>query len=91
MSMRAPGSALGDDAVAIDFEGRAIPGRIGESLAAALTAAGELVLREARGGPRGLFCGMGVCQECVVEIGGVARRAAVTLATRSGVQGSMRA
>ena len=79
MSMRAPGSALGDDAVAVEFEGRPIRGRSGESLAATLTAAGELVLRETRGGePRGLFCGMGVCQECVVEIGGIPRRACMT-------------
>ena len=63
--------ALGADSVAIDFEGRAIRGRPGETVAAALTAAGERELREtAGGGRRGLFCGMGVCQECLIEIDG---------------------
>lgn len=46
-------------------------GRHGESLAAALTAAGVRILRETRSGsPRGMFCGMGVCQDCLVQIDG---------------------
>jgi aerobic-type carbon monoxide dehydrogenase small subunit (CoxS/CutS family) len=36
-----------------------------------LWAAGIRRLRGSPGGaPRGLFCGMGVCQECVVEVEG---------------------
>lgn len=70
----------GGEAVAFEFEGRALRGRRGESLAAALTAAGERELRIARDGRRrGLFCGMGVCQECLVEIDGrPAQRACMT-------------
>jgi NADPH-dependent 2,4-dienoyl-CoA reductase/sulfur reductase-like enzyme len=69
--LRVPGAALGADAVAFSFQGRKIRGRPGETLAAALTAAGERELRETKAGePRGLFCGMGVCQECLVEIDG---------------------
>ncbi|MDJ0950429.1 MAG: FAD-dependent oxidoreductase [Alphaproteobacteria bacterium] len=76
-SLRAAGTELGDDATAFDFEGREIRGRPGETLAAALTAAGLRELREtARGAPRGLFCGMGVCQDCLVEIDGRANRRA---------------
>ena len=61
----------GDETIAFTFEGRAIQGRHGESLAAALTAAGERTLRLTRDGRgRGIFCGMGVCQECLVEIDG---------------------
>ena len=61
----------GDETVAFQFEGRAIQGRRGESLAAALTAAGERTLRLTRDGRgRGIFCGMGVCQECRVSIDG---------------------
>lgn len=53
------------------FEGREIGFRPGQSLAAALTAAGARGLRETRsGGVRGVFCGMGVCQECLVEVDG---------------------
>ncbi len=69
--LRASGAALGNDSLAFEFEGREIRGRPGETLAAALTAAGERELRETKGGERrGLFCGMGVCQECLVEIDG---------------------
>jgi len=61
----------GDETIAFTFEDRALKGRRGESLAAALTAAGERGLRIARDGrQRGIFCGMGVCQECLVEIDG---------------------
>ena len=44
-----------------------------ESVAAALLAAGHRVFRhtDAAGEPRGLFCGMGVCHECVVRIDGL--------------------
>ncbi len=70
-SLRASGAALGNDSLAFEFEGREIRGRPGETLAAALTAAGERDLRETNAGERrGLFCGMGVCQECLVEIDG---------------------
>ena len=70
-SLRVQGATPGTDSVAIDFQGRAIRGRRGETVAAALTAAGERELRETKSGERrGLFCGMGVCQECLVEIDG---------------------
>jgi NADPH-dependent 2,4-dienoyl-CoA reductase/sulfur reductase-like enzyme len=75
--LRAGGAALDADAIAFDFDGRKLQGRAGEMLAAALTAAGERDLRETRAGERrGLFCGMGVCQECLVEIDGRANQRA---------------
>lgn len=65
------GQAGSAERIAIDFEGRAISCRRGETLAAALAAAGEMELRVARSGQRrGIYCGMGVCQECLVEIDG---------------------
>ena len=41
-------------------------------MAAALLAAGRTVLRRTagRGEPRGAFCGMGICFDCLVEIDG---------------------
>src|SRR5579859_829800 len=55
----------------VTFEGERIPARPGESLAAALTAHGVRAFRTTRGGrERGLFCGMGVCQECLVDVDG---------------------
>jgi thioredoxin reductase len=56
---------------AIEFEGRLIEARRGESLAACLTAAGVKSFRTtACGVDRGMFCGMGVCQDCLVEVDG---------------------
>lgn len=60
------------DRIHIDFEGRSIEARAGETVAAALTAHGIRALRTTRtGADRGVFCGMGVCQDCLVEVDGV--------------------
>ncbi len=73
-------------AIAFTFEGETIHGRAGESLAASLTAAGVLGLRQA--GPdeqRGLFCGMGACQECLVEIDGRGGQRACMVKSEAGL------
>jgi len=78
-SLRGQGGELVQDGerVAIDFEGRILDGRPGETLAAALTAAGIRDLRLSQSEqPRGIFCGMGVCEECLVEIDGLANQRA---------------
>src|SRR5580704_13731740 len=77
-SLRGRGGELSDaETVPFDFEGERLAGRRGESLAAALTAAGIRALRATRHDePRGLFCGMGVCQECLVEVDGVSNQRA---------------
>jgi aerobic-type carbon monoxide dehydrogenase small subunit (CoxS/CutS family) len=55
----------------------------GRSVAAALLAVGIRKLRESprAGGPRGAFCMMGVCQECVVRIDGHLRQACMVPVT----------
>lgn len=59
------------------FDGQSIPLRDGQSLAAALTEAGLRSFRQtAKGATRGIFCGMGVCQDCLVTIDGVPNRRA---------------
>jgi NADPH-dependent 2,4-dienoyl-CoA reductase/sulfur reductase-like enzyme len=72
------------ETIAIDFEGKRIEARAGESLAAALAAHGILALRTTRcGAERGIFCGMGVCQDCLVEVDGrPAQRACMTVVDR---------
>ncbi|WP_280955370.1 (2Fe-2S)-binding protein [Cohaesibacter haloalkalitolerans] len=52
----------------------------GANLAASLLAAGVSVFRNtpASGAPRGPFCMMGVCYDCLVEIDGVTRQACQT-------------
>ena len=53
------------------FDGQPVVARPGQSVAAALTEAGLLRLRRTAGGhDRGIFCGMGVCQECLVTVNG---------------------
>ena len=57
--------------IAFTFNGATLSACQGESLAAALAAAGIVILGQRRDGTsRGLWCGMGVCQECVVNIDG---------------------
>ena len=54
------------------FEGRAIAAREGQSVAAALIAAGERCLRvDEAGNPKGAVCAIGVCWECRCSIDGI--------------------
>ncbi len=71
-ALRALGCELGErDRIEFEFEGQKLAGRRGETLAAALTACGIRELRWTwRNEPRGIYCGMGICQECLVEIDG---------------------
>ncbi|MFG3700481.1 (2Fe-2S)-binding protein [Micromonospora sp. NPDC047620] len=65
------------------FDGRPIPSDGQRSIAAALLAAGVLAWRRSRidGRPRGVFCGIGVCFDCLVRVNGVpAQRACLTVA-----------
>lgn len=60
--------------VTFTFDGVPISARQGESAAVALMRAGQLALRGApgQGSARGMFCCMGLCQECAVEMDGQA-------------------
>ncbi len=69
-------------AISFAFDGRRIDALEGETVAAALSAAGITTFRQtASGAPRGLFCGMGACFDCVVTVDGrIGQRACLTLA-----------
>jgi len=57
--------------VRIRFDGQEIEALPGETIAAALAAADIVAVRQARSGaPRGPFCGMGVCFDCLVTVDG---------------------
>ena len=60
------------------FDGITVPARHGDSIAAALLGADQRGLRRTRvhGQPRGLFCGIGACFDCLVTINGVPSRRA---------------
>ncbi len=78
----------GGAALRLDFEGRTIEARAGDSVAAALLAAGVLATRRTAvsGAPRGPYCMMGVCFECVVEIDGVGGRQACLVPAADGMR-----
>jgi len=58
--------------VPFDLDGRPLSARPGQSVGAALTDAGIRSWRTTRrrGRPRGLFCGIGVCFDCLIEVDG---------------------
>lgn len=66
--------------IAFRWEGSEVRCRAGETIAVALLCAGRLDLRRSprAGSPRGAFCMMGVCQECLVRVDGVLRQACLT-------------
>jgi thioredoxin reductase len=75
----APGVRPSDDVLSLLVDGRSVACRPGDTVAAALVDAGARVCRVTAGGEaRGMFCGMGVCQECVMTIDGVPARACMT-------------
>jgi predicted molibdopterin-dependent oxidoreductase YjgC len=67
-------------AVGMTLDGRPVTAYEGESVAAVLYAEGMVSTRTTRGGaPRGVYCGMGVCFDCLVVVDGVPNtRACVT-------------
>ena len=58
--------------VTISVDGVSASGAVGQSLAGVILASGKLGFRRTstRGRLRGLFCGIGVCFDCLVEVNG---------------------
>jgi len=71
----------------LSFEGREVPVRPGQTVAAALWEAGIRSWRTTRvaGRPRGLFCGIGACFDCLVTIDGTPNRRACLVPAHSGM------
>jgi aerobic-type carbon monoxide dehydrogenase small subunit (CoxS/CutS family) len=70
----------------ISVDGRPVRCRAGQTIAAALISAGEVAWRTTRrtGEPRGLFCGIGVCFDCLVTVNGDGPLRACLVAARPG-------
>lgn len=66
--------------VALRWNGTEVRCRTGETVAVALLCAGRLDVRRSPRdrSPRGAFCMMGVCQECLVRVDGALRQACLT-------------
>ena len=71
-----------------DFEGETFEACEGDSVAAALLASGVLVFRTTpvTGAPRGPWCLIGDCHECLIEIDGEPNRLACMTEVRAGMR-----
>ncbi len=67
--------------VTFSFAGRSVRAREGDTIAMALWAEGERVLRQSSrdAAPRSVLCNMGICYECLVAVDGEAVRACTTV------------
>lgn len=71
----------------IFVDGEPVAAFEGQSVAAALLSAGRRVFRRTRSGAtRGLFCGMGVCYDCLVSIDDLPNRRACMTLVREGMR-----
>lgn len=58
--------------IEIDVDGERVAGIDGQTVAGILLAAGRASWRTTRSGaPRGVFCGIGACFDCLVTVNGV--------------------
>lgn len=80
---------FGDQAAAeatFTLDGTPYQAQPGETIAAALYAAGVRAWRRSRAGDlRGLLCGMGICFDCLVTVDGVANQRACQVLVRDGM------
>ena len=74
--------------IPFDFEGEPFEAREGDSVAAALLANRILTFRTTpvSGAPRGPWCLIGNCHECLVEIDGEPNRQACMVEARAGMR-----
>jgi aerobic-type carbon monoxide dehydrogenase small subunit (CoxS/CutS family) len=81
-------SARADSEISFTFNGDIYEGVTGQSIAAALMASGVRELRATRfhKEPRLIFCGIGICFDCVVIVNGVANQRACLVEIAQGDQ-----
>jgi len=74
--------------ITIFVDGKEIPARTGEPIAAALLASGIKVFRKTakNGNPRGVFCGIGRCTDCVMTVDGKANVRTCITPVRAGMK-----
>jgi D-hydroxyproline dehydrogenase subunit gamma len=75
-------------ALPFTVDGRPATGRAGDTVAAALLAAGVEACRvtPVSGAPRGPYCLMGVCFECLVTIDGIGNRQSCLVPLAAGMR-----
>ena len=79
---------IGDRRIAFTIDGRRVEARKGDTVAAAMLAAGIIQCRTTpvSGAPRAPYCLMGVCFECLVTIDGVGSRQGCLVPVRDGLR-----
>ena len=71
----------------ISIDGAPVSAYLGETVAAVLFAEGSAQTRTTAGGaPRGVFCGMGTCFDCLVVVDGVPNTRACMTWVREGME-----
>ncbi len=77
-----------DQPITLRFDGRPVAAFVGDSVGAALTRAGVRFWRTTRhkARPRGLFCGIGVCYDCLLTVDGLANQRACLLPAADGME-----
>jgi D-hydroxyproline dehydrogenase subunit gamma len=85
MFRRLPDNA--DREIEIEVDGQKVRAREGDTVAAALLAAGLTVTRHTpvSGAPRAPYCMMGACFECLVVVDGTANRQGCLIPVRAGM------
>jgi len=85
MRLKAHGPA--PEQLTVWFDGQPLTAIAGETIAATLLAHGEVTSSTAKdGAPRGVFCGMGVCHDCLVTVDGRASQRACMTKVRGGMR-----
>jgi len=80
-----PGLARGPR-LTLTLDGNPVTAYDGETVATVLLAEGRIATRTTPGGePRGVFCGMGVCFDCLVVVDGIPNTRACMTKAREGM------
>ncbi len=76
-----------DATVTLSYAGRTLHARPGQTVAAALLDNGIRAWRRTRhaGSPRGAFCGIGICFDCLLTIDGTPAQRACLVPVRDGM------
>ena len=77
-----------DHQIVLTFDGQPITAFVGDSVGAALTRAGVRAWRTTRkdARPRGLFCGIGICYDCLLTIDGSTNQRACVVPATDGME-----
>lgn len=76
------------DAVTVSLDGRGLVAAPGQSIGAALVSNGITAWRSTRkdARPRGLFCGIGICFDCLLTVDGEANQRACLVEVSEGME-----